>query len=186
MIVVYGGTFNPPTLAHEEIVDLIITKYKPNRFIIMPVGDKYTWKNKIVSFNNRFQMLKIAFKDEKIEISTLENINNFKGTYYSLKEIKKETNDKVYFLLGADNLVSLNKWINYEKLLKEFNFIVLTRDNIKVEQLLNDDYLKYKDNFEVVNINIDLSASEFRDDPNNKQDIINKDVLKYIKENNLY
>lgn len=186
MIIVYGGTFNPPTLAHEKIVELIISKYHPSDFIILPVGDNYTWKSEIMPFKYRYEMLEIAFGNENIKISTLENSKDYKGTYYSLKEIKGSSSNDVYFVLGADNLVYLNKWINYQDLLKEFKFIILTRDDFDVESIIDNYYKLYKNNFEVVNVKYDLSASEFRSNPSKYYKHINKDVLIYIKENNLY
>ena len=41
MIIVYGGTFNPPTVAHQLIANKVIENFKPKKFILLPVGENY-------------------------------------------------------------------------------------------------------------------------------------------------
>ena len=88
MIIVYGGTFNPPTVAHRKIAEVVVKGFNPNKFILLPVGDRYTWKDQFVPFEHRFNMLKLLFKEDIFEVSDLENIDEYKGTYQSLKTIK--------------------------------------------------------------------------------------------------
>ncbi len=185
MIIVYGGTFNPPTLAHEQIVKEVINKFNPVEFIILPVGDDYTWKKGFASFNDRVKMLKLAFKNSDVFISELENKPNFKGTYDSLNQIRKAKNKDIYFLLGSDNLFYLDKWINYEKLLNDYKFIVLTRDGFDAKELIQKKYKTYQNHFEIMEVDIDISATKFRENKDYSKDI-NTDVLKYIQQHHLY
>lgn len=185
MIIVYGGTFNPPTLAHEKIANILIEKYKPEKFIFLPVGDYYTWKDDFVNFSHRKNMLELVFNEKKYTISPLENSTEFKGSYWALKEISKTYNDDVYFVIGADNVKQLDEWKNYRKLLNEFKFIVISRKGYDVNKIINEKYLTFINNFQIVTIDIDISSSEFRTNTNNIS-ILNKEVYNYIKNNNLY
>ena len=185
MVIVYGGTFNPPTIAHEKIANLLIEIYKPQKFILLPVGNKYTWKDNFASFDHRKKMLKLVFKQPMFDISTIENSDEYKGTYWALKSVEKTYKTDVYFVLGADNIEDLDKWINYEKLLNEFKFIVLTRKGFNPKKTLKDKYSKYLNNFNIIDVEIDVSSSSFSKDPTQTH-LINKEVSKYIKENNLY
>ena len=45
MIILYGGSFNPPTLAHYGVVKLLNEVYNPDKIILMPVGCKYPKPN---------------------------------------------------------------------------------------------------------------------------------------------
>lgn len=176
MLLVYGGAFNPITKAHYKIAKLLISKYT-NNFLFVPVGNSYG-KPELISFNHRFNMVSIIAKELNAKVSAAEDKEDYSGTYDLLCNLKKEEND-IYFVLGADNLINLDKWINYDKLIKEFKFIVLTRDNIEV------DLSKYDSSrFEVININFDISSSNYR--KNKNENIIDNKVLMYIKENNLY
>ncbi|MFO7968524.1 MAG: nicotinate (nicotinamide) nucleotide adenylyltransferase [Candidatus Izemoplasmatales bacterium] len=189
MIVVFGGAFNPPTLAHKEIYQLIIKSLPVEKFIFLPVSKKYS-KSSLIADNHRLNMLKILIKDlDKAKISKLETEENqFLGTYKSLKRLQKEyENKKVAFVLGADNLIHLHKWINAEKLIKDFNFIVVNRNNRDVYKLLEKNELlsKYKDNFIVLEeFNSFISSSLFREtlDPS----YVDEDIYHYIMKNDLY
>lgn len=185
MIIVYGGTFNPPTKAHEKIANLLIRKYNPKKFIFLPVGDNYTWKDNYTSFSHRKNMIELVFKDSVFEVSVIENNNTYKGTYWALNHIKETYKSDVYFVLGADNILKLDKWIEYEKLVNEFKFIVLTRKGYDASGLINEKYSKFADNFYIINFNVDISSTEFRKNPK-LTSYLNKDVLKYINDNDLY
>lgn len=185
MIIVFGGTFNPVTKAHVKIAQKIEEEFKPEKIIILPTGDSYTWKKDFVPFFHRKEMLKLVFNGDLFEILDLENVDNYQGTYQSLLKIKEIYQKDIYFLLGADNLLYINKWINYEKIIDEFKLIVVKRDNIFIEKYLTNNFPNQKDNFEIVNCNLPLSSSNFRADTTQKE-IVDKKVYKYIIKNKLY
>lgn len=185
MIIVYGGTFNPPTRAHEKIANLLIGKYNPNKFIFLPVGDSYTWKENFASFSHRKEMLTLLFNDDIYEISSLDNTKVYKGTYWALNNISKAYKRDVYFVMGADNLDELKKWINYEKLLSEYKFIVLNRKGYDSLKIIKEQHGKYYKNFSVVDFDLDVSSRKFRENPSLKN-YLNEKVYDYIKKHNLY
>ena len=41
IVAVYGGSFNPPTIAHERISKDILSLDNVDKFIYLPVGDRY-------------------------------------------------------------------------------------------------------------------------------------------------
>lgn len=182
MNIVFGGSFNPPTKAHKEIVDMLIKRFNPTNLIILPVGNVYG-KADLAPFINRYEMLKIEFKDYKnVIISDIEK-DKFIGTYGSLKILSKEYDD-LYFAMGADNFAYLDKWINYKNLLKEFKFIIFNRNDYDLNSDLENKYKEYKDNFILIDYKNDISSSRFRNDK--KYDDVDLNVLNYIKDLNLY
>lgn len=185
MIIVYGGTFNPPTKAHEKIANLLIDKYNPQKFIFLPVGDSYTWKDNFVSFTHRKKMLELVFKKKIFEISSLENKEQYQGTYWALNKIKETYQNDLYFVMGADNLLELDKWINYKKLISEYKFIVLTRKGYDAAFLIKEKYFDNYNNFQVVNFELEISSKKFRENPKLTY-FLNEKILKYIRRNNLY
>lgn len=185
MIIVYGGTFNPPTIAHHEIAKKLIKKFNPDKFILLPVGDKYTWKDKFVIFTERKAMLNILFNDDVYEISEIENDEQYKGTYWALNKLSGAYKKDVYFVIGADNINQLDKWISYEKLLSSYKIIVLTRKDYTIDSIIKEKYEDYRDSFIIVDVNYDVSSTEFRNNPNLKH-LLDDRVYEYIKQNNLY
>ncbi|MGL4948941.1 MAG: nicotinate-nicotinamide nucleotide adenylyltransferase [Anaeroplasmataceae bacterium] len=181
MNIVYGGSFNPPTKAHVKIVE-ILKSFKPKNIILLPVGDNYNKKD-LVEFNHRYNMLKILFND--YVVSDLENSSNYKGTYNSLIELNKSYDD-IYFVLGYDNLEKFKSWINYNNLIKDFKFIVISRSNFNTKEYLEKNFNEYITRFTIVDVNIDISSSVYRNNPFKNKELICESVLKYIDENKLY
>lgn len=200
IVAVYGGSFNPPTIAHENISKDILSLEVVDKFIYLPVGDKYEKPELIESFH-RLNMLEIMvkrLKEEKInsvEINDLEiKSRNLLYTIDSLREIKKIHNDKeIAFVMGTDNLIDFENWEKPIELLEEFYFIVIERKNQHVEDILEQfDFLKnYKNKFIVLKeTSYEAVSSTFiRENIKNIpviKDYINVEVLEYINKNNLY
>lgn len=127
----FGGSFNPPTIAHFEIVNNAIKKYNLDKVVIIPMGDKYQ-KPGLVSFEHRYKMLLKMFKDaENVEISNMQE--NQKEVSYAIdcfNEIdEKYKNDERFFIMGQDNYSNINKWKDPEKLVLNRNFIVFERND---------------------------------------------------------
>ena len=196
----YGGSFNPPTIAHERISKDILSLDNVDKFIYLPVGDKYE-KPELISSFHRLNMLEIMVNEIKksginsIEVSDLEvKSKKLLYTIDSLRAIKDIYKDKdIAFVMGTDNLIDLENWEKPIELLEEFYFIVIERKNQNVEEILerfkflkkytNKFIILKKTSYEAVN------STFIRENINNKsliKDYVNKEVLKYININNLY
>lgn len=189
MIVVFGGAFNPPTIAHKEIYHLITQQLNVTKFIFLPVSKKYSKAN-LIDDQHRVQMLEIMCEHlDKAVVSVMETEDEqFLGTYKSLLRIKgyfpKQT---IAFVLGADNLEHLHHWKNAEKLLNEFQFIVIKRHQKNMHQMIDNHQLlrKYKDHFTFLDhFESNVSSTLFREtlDPY----YVDEDVYHYIMKNELY
>jgi len=142
MNVVFGGVFNPPTLAHFKAAEEIKKRFEVERFVFLPVGLNYELKD-VLDDVHRVNMLEILANKSDAEISLVEiESESFLGTYESLKSMDL---GNPYFLLGSDNLHSLHKWKDAETLLSEFHFIVLNRQESIEDLFKNTKFLtKYE------------------------------------------
>ena len=136
MKVIFGGAFNPVTTAHIKVCEYVLNKVNAKEFIFLPVSSAYT-KSDLASNYHRLNMLKLATKNcDKALVSSLEiEDNDFLGTYKSLIRFYDKYEDDIAFVIGADNLELMDKWINIEGILSEFKIIVLGRDNIDINQM---------------------------------------------------
>lgn len=180
--VLFGGSFNPPTIAHYEIIKYLSLNY--DEVLILPNGDSYSFAGKVLdSFKHRVKMLEIITKEfNNVKILELENQNDFKGTYHTLRLLNHPT-----FVLGSDCLDKLHLWKHFDELLRENNFIVFNRGNDDVRSLLNNnEYLnKSLEKFEIVDFDVsDVSSTEFRNEIN--KEIVCEEVYDYIIKNELY
>lgn len=189
MVVVFGGAFNPPTIAHKEIYYLIDKLVGFDHFIYLPVSNKYN-KSTLISDVYRIDMLKILIEDlPKASLSLLEiDDPNYLGTYESLKRLKEFfPEEDIAFIVGSDNLLNLKKWIKADALIAEFKFIVINRNRLDAKKIIEKEPLlnKYKENFQIISgFNQYISSTAFRDslDPSY---VVDK-VYQYIMENDLY
>lgn len=182
---VFIGSFNPVHKGHIKIANHLLKKDYIDKLLIIPTQN-YWNKNNLINIQDRINMLKI-FENKKIIINTKDN--NIKYTYNLLKKLEKEyQKDELYLIIGADNILRFKEWKNYKKILK-YNLIIVNRNKININIYL--DKLGKKDKYIIVNENIDISSSLIRklikeNNLEKLQKIIDKKVLGYIKNKNLY
>ena len=97
-IIVFGGSFNPLSKAHGDLIHLLINNYKPDRFILLPSSDEFIKEKKhfqeedIIPLNKRLKILnEFNKRNRKIEIELIEINNPTFKTYDSLIFLKNPT-----------------------------------------------------------------------------------------------
>lgn len=185
MVILYGGAFNPPTIAHLEIIKYLQEHFADAHILVMPTNNKYK-DEKLVDYSHRLNMVRLLVNGlDNIEVSDFELKQNDKylGTANTLAKLNHP-----YFVMGADALAKITSWINPEVLIKDNQFIVFPRDNISVKEIINNDELlkKYKNHFKIIDDfkEIDCSSTSFRELKD--QNLLTSEVYEYIKDNNLY
>ena len=191
---VFGGAFNPPTIAHEKLALEIAEKYNLDKVYFVPVGNFYNKKD-LVDEKERFKMLKLISSD-KIDVLPIEfNMNKNLNTSEALELINNEyKNVDRYFIMGGDNLEKLSSWQNPENCLNGNKFIAIERGK-KISNIIENDNLlnKYSKNiFTLENNNLyTYNSTEVRNAIKEKNSevinkMLNKKVYSYIKIENLY
>ncbi len=194
-IIVFGGSFNPLSKAHGDLIHLLINNYKPDRFILLPSSDEFIKEKKhfqeedIIPLNKRLKILKEFNKrNRKIEIELIEVNNPTFKTYDSLMFLKNKYKDSdIYFALGSEKLINLHNRYKIDELLKYFKFIVLKRS--EVSELVNnlnreEIVLNNKSSFIFFNFKKDLhdiSSTKIRELIKNKDyKALNRFTYKYV------
>ena len=189
MIVVFGGSFNPPTIAHYEIAMHILKQNFCKKFYFLPVGDAYP-KRGLITAKHRVAMLELLCeKLPQASVSLIEvQSEKVLTTYETLSQLqKKYPEEEIAFIIGADNLKDLPNWFQYEQLMKTFKLIVFKRDDIEVNQLISNQFPSFKDRFIVLDAfhQRDISSTMYRENPN-LTDLVLESVDDYIKRHQLY
>ena len=171
------GSFNPPHKGHIKVMNYLLDNGYVDKILVVPTLN-YWNKNNLVDIKDRINMLKF-YENERIIIDT--DHNEYIYTIDLVKEIEKAyPNYHLSVIMGADNIVNLDKWKNYQELLK-YNIIVMNRSDIDIKEYTN----KYHGNFTIINdFNVPISSTRVRNSLS--EDYLDKDILKYIEENNLY
>ena len=181
MKIIYGGSFNPPTIAHYEISEYILNKFPDSELIFVPTASNYD-KPGLSHDIDRLNMLKIMCKKlgKRASVSAYELSNKeYLGTYYTLKHF-----GDCYFLMGADNFDYIEKWIKFPEIVIENKFIVIPRDNYDIEKKFSENEIlnKYRDNFIILDEfdKMYISSSEYR--TTKDKSLLLKEVNDYIEE----
>ncbi len=189
MIVVFGGSFNPPTIAHYQIAKHILKQTDCEQFFFLPVGDQYPKKG-LISSAHRVAMLNLVCEQlQHASVSTLEvEANHVLTSFETLSLMKKQyPTQEIAFVIGADNLEDLPNWVQYEQLIKHFKLIVFRRDDIEVDHIIANQFEKYKNQFIVLNSfgKMDVSSTQYRENLD-RSDLVLESVDHYIKQHQLY
>ena len=171
---IYVGSFDPVHLGHINIVNYLIDNNYVDKVLIIPTLN-YWDKNINASLVDRINMLKY-FETDKIIVDTTHN--SYIYTYELLNVLNNEYRNDLYLIIGADNIINLHKWKNYDDLLK-YKMIIIPRNNIDINKYKKDNMIVLENYRE-----IDVSSSDIRSDLDNNY--LDKRVLKYIKKHKLY
>lgn len=199
-VAILGGAFNPITLGHIQTAQFVLnTSGEFDEVWLMP-SYNHMYNKEMVSPKDRLEMCKISSKiDGRIKVFDYEIKNELSGeTFNFFKRLKMETKltEKYNFsmIIGLDNANTFDKWVNYEELERMVRFVVVPRKGIIRDENVNW-YLKEPHIFLNNETNIgEISSTQVREILNKKsvfksidlEKLINVDVIKYIKDNNLY
>ena len=174
----FGGSFDPPHIGHTKIIEEALKKLDIDMLFIVP-----TYLN---PFKKTFHapadiragwMKKLYEKNKKVKICDFEiKLNRPVAAIETVEYLYKEYNiEKLYLIIGADNLKGLHMWKNYEELKKKVEFVVANRDGLKIGKDLKK-----------LDINVNISSSFLRQ--NLKKEYlppkIANEIINYYKEKN--
>lgn len=190
---IFGGTFNPPHLAHTRFAEKVKNELKLDKLIIIPSAiPPLKNENDVIDIKHRFEMTKIAFGNNPgFEVSDIE-IKNTKVKSYTvdtllkLREIYKDEDVKFYLILGVDNLISFPLWKEPEKIFELAEVVIINRPGFEGERINPEYFSKVKFlNTELM----DISSSKIREYVRKNMSIkslVLPEIEKYITQNNLY
>ena len=168
-IAIFGGSFDPVHLGHIEVVKKAL-EMGIDKVIVVP-NYLNPLKNKTSAPSElRYKWLKEAFKDFKnVEVSDFEI--NQKRPVYSIETINHFK--PKYFIIGSDNLKTLDKWHKIDEILKKTEFIVATRG--KTDKNLAKKYNIKK----IISVDVPISSTQIK---KGKFEYLPKNLEKQIKE----
>jgi nicotinate-nucleotide adenylyltransferase len=136
---IMGGTFNPVHYAHLRLAECAREQFHLDRVIFIPSGFSYLKKDQNVPEGElRYQLCKMAtsgnpyFTVSRIEIDR-------PGDTYTIETIQQLADmypgDELYFILGADSLNMIDKWVRFDEILTSCTVLAAVRDETDMEKL---------------------------------------------------
>lgn len=196
---IFGGSFNPVHNGHVNLVRETAEKAALDRVIVMPTFISPFKKDSgvfVADGANRLEMCRLAFEDMPFVSVSGYELSRRKVSYTveTMRHYKAELpDDKLFFIMGGDMLLSLKRWVGFEEIMGLCTIIAASREENEsdIEKLREEahDLEKYG---KVIVINIsafEVSSTEIREKIMNNWDIscyVPKKVVKYIMDTNLY
>src|SRR4051794_5582013 len=131
-VAVYGGTFDPVHRGHIAISEAVLSLFSMDEVLFIPAFvAPHKRKANVSPVVHRYAMLALATQDnERLLLSTIEIEAPEKPyTVETLSRLEesygKET--ALFFIIGADSWNEITTWREWERLLRNWSHIVLTR-----------------------------------------------------------
>ncbi len=148
-VLLFGGAFNPVTIAHIQTAKFAMDSLHLKKVIFMPSKSHYILQDEKKDFSfsesSRLEMLqKVAKNNSWMVVSSYELEQKEQSrTYFTLKHLES-IGYKARLLFGSDWLSNLKtKWKYVDEIGNEFSFVVLKRNNDSLEEIFeSDSYLK--------------------------------------------
>jgi nicotinate-nucleotide adenylyltransferase len=209
----FGGTFDPIHCGHVKAAESVQNIFSFDRILFIP---SYIPPHKesadVASAEHRLKMVELALSSfERFFPSSMEI--DAKGTSYSIVTLNRIKEmfplTEIFFLLGIDAFLEIDTWKDYEDVLEQCSFIVMSRPGFrlnKAKEILADKYNQrmievsgpeeknkkglFLHNIYLISINtVDVSSSEVRERVRTYRSIeklVPENVENYIKEKHLY
>lgn len=181
---ILGGAFDPPHYGHLIMAEEVFNQLNLDAVWFIPTYESPHKSNSVTKPSHRLKLVEHAIKDNDhfivnpIEIDS-KGVSYSYGTITALKEKHKDT--EFFFIIGGDMVEYLPKWHRIDELLKEVQFVGVTRPGFSLKTDL--------DVLEIKIPGIEISSSMLRERLKEKKTaryLTPDSVLKVIKELNLY
>ena len=201
-VAILGGAFDPITHGHIQLAQFVLnTSSEFDEVWIMPAY-RHMHDKQMISAEYRLSMCEIATQvDRRIKVFDYEIKNQLAGeTFYLFKRLKQdeELNNKYNFsmIIGLDNANSFDKWVNYKELERMARFVVVPRKGVErdpnVNWYLQKPHIFLGGETDIIEVSSTMIRDMLHTYDGSEENIrliepyMNKDVLKYIMDNNLY
>ena len=168
---IMGGTFNPIHLGHLILAEHAYEQLELDEVLFVPSGNPYMKEYaNVLDAKTRIDLVGEAIEDNchfalsRIEVDRGGNSYSYE-TIAALKEANPDT--EYFFMVGADSLFMMEKWMHPEKIFNEVTVAVAIRGGYTDEKLEEQiKVLEEKYNTKIVRLysrSVDISSTVIRD-----------------------
>jgi nicotinate-nucleotide adenylyltransferase len=177
-IAIFGGSFDPPHKGHELIVKEALKCLDIDKLLVIPTylnPFKHTF---FLEPTLRLKLLqKLFFNEKEVEICDYE-VRQKKAVYTveTVKYLKTLYDcEKIYLIIGEDNLQKLPQWNGFDELQHLVEFVVASRLPSQAKTSLEP--------FKRIDINVNASSTQIRQfsDLSQLPHTIKDDVVSLLK-----
>ena len=194
---ILGGTFNPVHMGHLLMAEYAKEAAKLDVVILMPSHMSYMKAGtNVLSEQHRLEMLQLSIEENPDLITSDMEIRRGGNTYTyeTLLQMKGLCpNSEIYFIVGADSLFSMERWVKPEVIFANCTLIAAGRDHSDKEALqLKKKDLELRFGAKIILLDfprIDISSTVIRENVKSGKSIrymVHDKVVQYIQDKHLY
>ncbi len=127
---IFGGSFDPPHIAHLALAKHAIEQFGLAELRIIPTGDAWHKARKLTPSPHRLAMTRLAFADVPQTVVDPREIDRQGATYSvdTLEELKAEQPEAdLYLFIGADQANAFKTWHRWQEILGLATVVVADR-----------------------------------------------------------
>ena len=190
-IAVFGGTFDPPTLAHEGIVEACLKRPDIDEVWLMPSGCR-TDKPGMSANAARIALLETVrierFGGEAVRVTDFEQrLPQPTQTNRTARELRQaHPEDRLWFVYGADAYRDMPHWENGDWLRRHLGLLLVERAGCELPP--ESERIRHLDVASSL-IEAGISSSSFHEAWKNGKPVehfVSASVLRHIQGNDLY
>lgn len=194
---IMGGTFDPIHIGHMQLAEQALTEKELDIVLFVPNHTPWMKHDRTVTgAEHRAAMVRLAIEDNPaFKLSTVEiDAGGNSYTWQTLGTLKEQfPGDEFFFILGADSLLSIEKWANPEKIFKNAVILAAVRDDCDKEKLEKQKEMlteKYDARIQLLSMPpISVSSTEIRQEfytDSRIRKLVPEKTADYILKNHLY
>ncbi len=128
--VIYGGSFNPPHIAHQMALLYLLQALDAERVLVVPTRTHALGKN-LISFDERVTLCELMAEPfgGRVQVSRVEDELGGAGRTYDLLVHLRTImpGDKLVLSVGADILGETDRWYRWDDIVRMVPVVILGR-----------------------------------------------------------
>ena len=129
VIAVFGGSFDPPHVAHTLVAAYVLAAHEVDRVLVVPCF-QHPFDKPLAPFEHRVRMCEIAMRDlSRVGVSTLEaELGPKSRTLPLLQALQKQAPDaQLRLVIGSDLVAETATWHAFDRIRALAPPLVVTR-----------------------------------------------------------
>ena len=193
-----GGTFDPIHTGHLVVAELVMSEFNLDKVLFIPSGmPPHKDLKNVTAPIHRLNMVKVAVSSNK-NFEAVSNEVDRSGYTYTVDTLKElhglyPSGTEFYYIIGADVVMDLLTWRNWQEVITLTNFIAVMRpgfSDAEFSKRLSELKQNYRINIQNYEIPLlEISSTFIRERVKAGKSVkylVAEEVEEYIIQNNLY
>lgn len=127
-VLIFGGAFDPPHSEHVTMCKSAMKELGISKLVIVPTYTPPHKSASFLSFEDRCELIKVAFRDVDFVIDNVEKVRGEDNYSALILPILKQKYGDITYLIGGDSLEYFSNWYNPQAIVDTCPIAVCARE----------------------------------------------------------